>query len=100
MFEYLSNVLSIYTKNSTFSTLPEDIAAIITSIVEKFDKEYQYPSVNAIKKLINSRNGDSVSAYFAANIPKEILEMNIEDDEDIVHQEEEDEEEKDEDEDN
>jgi len=93
VFEYLSNVLSIYTKNPTFSTLPADIAAIITSIVEKFDKEYQYPSVNAIKKLIKSRNGDSVSAYFAANIPKDILEMNIEYDEDIVHQEEEDEEE-------
>ena len=40
VFEYLSNVLCIYTKNPTFSTLPDDFAGIITSIVEKFDKEY------------------------------------------------------------
>ncbi|KAL4445680.1 hypothetical protein ABPG74_006231 [Tetrahymena malaccensis] len=100
-FEYLSAVLSIYERNPSYTNIPNDLGNIISALVLKFDKEYQYPSVNMLKKLIEVRANDSVSAYFSSQISQEVLKIDIELDEDIVHDEEnEDEEGKEDDEDN
>lgn len=42
-----------------------------------------------IKKLILVRGTDTVGAYFTANISEEVLKIDIEEDEDIVHDNEE-----------
>lgn len=39
-FEYLSTVLNIYERNSTYTNIPENLGSLVSSLILKLDKEY------------------------------------------------------------